>query len=159
MVYVMLDNSSTISKNKMKAPFHLNVSTENIYLADFEEGVFQSTDDGIKWRKVHYVSEGIKLMHVFKVKIDGSDGFWATERCYLSDDCTQGNKIKPPEFLRMFTVNLGNALLTRGDINEKIDYSSFSYVYDGNKYIFFSDNTRNTIKVISVNSNYQRNLL
>ena len=77
-VVVMSESGKVITTHKkMTSPQRLSVSNDDIiYLADWETGVFQSTDDGDSWSLVFKLTDEWHCRQVIKVTTDHSDDFW-----------------------------------------------------------------------------------
>ena len=76
-VVVMSESGKVITtRKKMTSSRYLSVSSDDIiYLAVYDTGVFQSTDDGISWSLVSKPTNGRHCYQVIKVTTDQSDDF------------------------------------------------------------------------------------
>ena len=156
-VVVMSESGKVISTHtQMAGPGYLSVSSDGIiYLADSETGVYQSTDDGISWSLIFKSTDGWHCNQVIKVTIDHCDDFWTLG--------TSDNDY----YLRVYTVDRrrSDSNLTWKDLNfttskKHIDLSSSSSLsYDGNKSVFLSDFFNQAVHVLSVNGQYNCQLL
>ena len=55
-------------------------SDDNIYVADYWEGVCESTDGGITWSFVFQLIDGWHSIEIVKVETDQNDDFWTIAR-------------------------------------------------------------------------------
>ena len=158
-VVVMSESGKVITTHtQMTDPRHLSVSNDDIiYLADYQTGVYQSTDDGVSWSLVFKSTDGWHCWQMIKVTTDHSDDFWTLE--YNSD-----NKNR---HLRVYSVDRrrSDGNVTWRDINvpttdsKHINLSASSLSYDGNMNIFLSDWDNKAVHVLSVNGQYHCQLL
>ena len=142
-------------------PRYISVSNDNtIYLADWETGVYQSTDDGVKWSLVLKSTDGWNCCQVIKVITDYGDDFWMLEwkginerNIYRLSVCRVDNK----------SGSDGNEM--RRDINvpttddKHIDLHYAKLLYDGNMNIFLNDYHNKAVHVLSVNDQSHCQLL
>ena len=142
---------------QMISPQCLSVSNDDIiYLADWETGVYQSTDDGVSWSLVFKSTDGWYCWQVIKVTTDHSDDFWTLEQ---SDNYSY--------HLGVYSVDRrrSDVNVTWRDINvsttdgKHINLSCSSLSYDGNMNIFLSDCDDKAVHVLSVNGQYHCQLL
>ena len=158
-VVVMSESGKVITtkKKKMTSPRYLSVSSDDIiYLADYETGVYQSTDDCVSWSLVFKSTGGWHCWQVIKVTTDHSDDFWTLE---------ESNNYN--YHLRVYSVDrrCSDGNVTWRDINvtttdgQHIDLSWSSLSYDGNMNIFLSDYANKAVHVLSVNGQYHCQLL
>ena len=79
---VMSESGKVINTHtQMKSPRYLSVSNDGIiYLADWETGVYQSTDDSVNWSLVFNSTDGRHCREVIKVTTDHGDDFWTLEK-------------------------------------------------------------------------------
>jgi hypothetical protein len=152
----MSQSGKIITQTQMTDPRRLSVSTDNvIYLADWESGVYQSTDDGESWSLVFKSPDGGECLQVIKVIIDHSDHFWTIEwkdnyRLRVYNVNKKGDDIN----LTWSDVSLSTSL----DTHILLDYNSY-LSYDGDMNIFLSDWDNNTVHVFTVNGQYNCQLL
>ena len=157
-VVVMSESGKVITTHtQMVDPRCLSVSSDNIiYLADYETGVYQSTDDGVSWSLVFKSTDGCYCEQVFKVTTGHSDDFWTLE---------YSNNINC--HLRVYSVDRrrSDGNVTWRDINvpttdgKHINLSSSSLSHDGNMNIFLNDYNNKAVHVLSVNGQYHCQLL
>ena len=157
-VVVMSESGKVITTHtQMADPRCLSVSSDNIiYLADYETGVYQSTDDGVSWSLVFKPTDGWHCWRVIKVTTDHSDDFWTLEH---SDNNNW--------HLRVYSVNRkrSDGNVTWRDINvsttdgKHIDLSGSRLSYDGNMNIFLNDWDNKAVHMLSVNGQYHCQLL
>ena len=157
-VVVMSESGKVITTyTQMTRPQYLSVSSDDIiYLADYETGVYQSTDDGVSWSLVFKSTDGWHCYQVIKVTTDHSDDFWTLE---YSDNNNY--------HLRVYSVDRrrSDGNVTWRDINvtttdgKHINLSDSRLSYDGNMNIFLSDRDNKAVYVLSVNGQYHCQLL
>ena len=152
-VVVLLESGKIITTHtQMISPRYFSVSNDDIiYLADYETGVYQSTDDGVSWSLVFKSTDEWHCLQVIKVTTDHSDDFWTLQE---SDNKNY--------HLGVYSVDRrrSDGYVTLRDINvTTIDgkhinllYSSLSY--DGNMNIFLSDYHSKAVHVLSMNGQY-----
>ena len=158
-VVVMSESGKVITTHtRVTSPRRFSVSSDDIiYFADYETGVYQSTDDGVSWSLVFKSTDGWHCKQVIKVTTDHSDDFWTLE---TSDNYYNYH-------LRVYSVDRrrSNGNVTWRDINvpttdgKHIDLSHSSLSYDGNMNIFLSDWYNKAVHVLSVNGQYHCQLL
>ena len=157
-VVVMSETGKVITTyTRMTEPRDLSVSSDDIiYLADSQTGVYQSTDDGVSWSFVFKSTDGRQCYQVIKVTTDHSDDFWTLEK---SDNYNY--------HLRVYSVDRrrSDGNVTWRDINvpttdgKHIKLSRSSLSYDGNMNIFLNDYDNKAVHVLSVNGQYNCQLL
>jgi hypothetical protein len=135
---------------------HLSVSTDGvIYLIHKQKDVYQSTDEGLTWRRMFNVSEGGICDQVIKVSTDSNtDVLWTSIRL---DTRTS---------LRVYTVDNrradGDHVISQRDVavprHVSMDSSS-KLVYDGHTSIFATDLATVAVHVWSVSGQYDRQLV
>ena len=150
-VVVMSESGNVITKHtQMIAPRYLSVSNDDIiYLADWETGVYQSTDDGVSWSLVFNLTNEWHCWQAIKVTTDHSDDIWTLEE--------GGDKY----YLRLYSVvrTRGGNTVTRINVpttdDKRIELlHSSSLTYDGNMNIFLSDCNNKAIHVMSASGKY-----
>ena len=146
------------TSNQMSQQQFLSKSSDGtFYLADKEAGIYQSIDDGFSWSFVFKATSAWKCLHVIKVTGDDGDDFWALEKDIIT------NKDR----LRVYNMDLkrtgGNLswidISTTTEANERIDLSTSSLSYDGNKSIFLSEMKNEAVHVLSVNGQYHGQIM
>ena len=157
-VVAMSRSGTAISQTQMTDPRLLSVSTDDvIYLADWESGVYESTDDGATWSKVFQSPDGGKCWQVIKVKTnDNCDDFWTLET---------DNKDKWR--VRVYSVNRRRAenvtwrdvAVTTSD-GKQVGLGILSRLaLDGHTNIFLSELNNQAVHVLSSSGGYERQLL
>ena len=139
-------NEVIATHTHIKKPYGLSVSTDKIiYLADWETGVYQSTDDGISWSLVFLNSiDGSHFWRVIKVTIDHIDSFW-TLNCQSIGYCLLQVYKKRPDGLWV-SANVTNVKGTHLILTSH-DYLS----YDGRLNFLATNRDKNTIHIFSAN--------
>ena len=161
-VIVMSESCKVITTHtQMTDPRCLSVSNDDIiYLADFDTGVYQSTDDGVSWSLVFKSTDGWHCKQVIKVTSDHSDDFWTLEE--------SGEFPNYNYHLRVYSVDRrrSDGNVTWRDINvpttdgKHINLSYGSRLsFDGHMNIFLIDCFNKVIHVLSVNGQYHCQLL
>ena len=154
---VMTESAEIIIKHtQMTKPWYFSVSDDIIYLTDLDEGVYQSTDDGISWSLVFKTTAGWDCEHVIKAITDLSDDYWTLE----SDD-------KYKRHLSVYSVDrrLSNGNVTWRNINlpktngKNIELFNSRLSLDSSMNIFLSDLDNKAVHVFSANGKYHRQLL
>ena len=157
-VVVMSESGKVITTHtQMTKPQHLSVSSDDIiYLADYETGVYQSTDDGVSWSLVFKSTDGWHCWQVIKVTTDHSDDFWTLEK---SDNYSY--------HLGVYSVDRrrSDGNVTWRDINvpttdgKHINLSWSSLSNDGNLNFFLNDYYNKAVHMFSVNGQCHCQLL
>ena len=157
-VVVMSESGKVITTHtQMTKPQHLSVSSDDIiYLADYETGVYQSTDDGVSWSLVFKSTDGWHCYQVIKVTTDHSDDFWTLEK---SDNYSY--------HLGVYSVDRrrSDGNVTWRDINvpttdgKHINLSWSSLSNDGNLNFFLNDYYNKAVHMFSVNGQCHCQLL
>jgi hypothetical protein len=157
-VVVMTRNGEFVTQINNLAPSRFYISPDDvIYLANFERGVYQSTDDGVTWSHVLEVAADWKCVQVIKVSSEiNMNTFWTVETFYEDDNNWR---------LRMYTVDKrqdSNNVIWR-DItlpsHVDIDLRYAKLAYDGHTNIFVTDTGNKVVHVWSVSGQYVCNLL
>ena len=157
---VMISESGNviISYTQMTLPLQLSVSNDNIiYLADFETGVYQSTDGCFNWTFVFKPIDEWHFHQVIKMNRDHSADFW-----------TLGRKNNNENWhLRVYSVGKrrsdGNMTWRNIDFptsyGNQLMFFGSSLSYDGNMNIFFCDFVYGVVHVFLMNGQYHCQLL
>ena len=151
-------DKEVFTSQTMSDPRRFSVSNDDvIYLADWEDGVFQSTDNGFNWNLVFKPPDGRHCLQVIKVFNDDSEDFWALE--------SENNN----SYLRIYSLNKrhsdDNIMAWRNvDVHTSdgncIDISANSSLsYDGNMSVFINDCDNSTIHIFSVKGHHHNVLL
>ena len=144
---------------EMTRPSLLSISDEGedkpkkIYLADYNDGVFESTNDGVKWNLIFKPTDEWHCWQVIKVKNDEkNDVFWTLER--------RGDKRRLRVYIRNSDKDFTEKNISLTTIDGKhINLSKSSLAYDGNRKIFLSERDNKAVHVLSVDGHYKRQLL
>ena len=138
-------------------PRHLSVSNDDvIYLADYEIGVYQSTDDGVSWSLVFKLTDGWNCLKVIKVPTNNSDYFWTLDTKDKSSHrlCVYKTDKKRIDGI----VALRDVIVPTTD-GKHIDLARSSLSYDDNMNIFLSDCDNTAVHIFSANGQYSCQLL
>ena len=155
---ISMSEKVIIGRTRMKSPHRFSVSSDNvIYLADWETGVYQSTDDGISWNEVFKPTDKRHCVEVIKVLSDHGEVFW----CLESDSETFHLRVYSVDKKQDGTLNLSwvdiSDFMTDG---KPIDFSLNSCLsYDGDTNVFLSDFDNKAVHVFSMNGQYRCQLL
>ena len=149
-VVLMSSTSGKTFTTRVQLPLGLYVSTyDNIYIADYWEGVYESTDGGITWSFVFQLVDGWHSIEVVKVETDLSNDFWTIAR---RDDNFQ---------LHVYSIDKihHHANITWRNITTKpISLTDAKLSYDGKDSIFLSD-VNQAVHVFATNGSYRSQLL
>ena len=154
-VVVMSEFGKVIATHtQMIGPRYFSVSKDdNIYLADWDTGVYESNDDGVSWNLVFKSTDGWHCLQVVKVIADHSDDFWTMEwrnnqwhlRVYSVDK-------------KRFDVKVKDINVTTTD-GKYLDLTGSGLSYDGYMNIFLSDYHHKAVHVLSVNDQHHCKIL
>ena len=153
-VTVISENGQVIAQNKMQSPMCLSVFNGNIYLADWNIGAFQSTDDGVNWSLVFSSPNEWNCWQVIKVEAAHNNNFWTLSVYRQTDNFN----------LRIYNVN-NNGDVTWKDIspptidNKEINMNKSSLTYDGKTNIFLSNWYDKCIHVLSLDGQSHHQIL
>ena len=80
-VVAITESGKIIARHfEISNPMYFGDSNDNFtYLAEFNTGVYQSTDDGISWSLILNSTDGMYCEEVVKVTTNISDDFWIKE--------------------------------------------------------------------------------
>ena len=156
-VVVMSDSGKIITTYaQITGPCYLSVSNDDIiYLADWERGVYQSTDEGVSWSLVFHSTDGWHSRQVIKIITDHSEDFWTLEGSRNNDH------------LRVYSVDKkrSDGKVTWKDINvtttdgKHINLLLSRLSYDGNMTIFLSDWHNKVVHILFLNDQFHYQLL
>ena len=157
-VVVMSESGKIITTHtQMTSPLYLSVSSDKIiYLADWETGVYQSTDDGVSWSLVFKPTDGWHCRQVIKVTTDHSDDFWTLEYSDNNNNHLRVYSVDRRRFDDNVTWRDIDVPTTDG---KHIHLSNSRLSYDGNMNIFLNDCYNKAVHVLSVNGQYHCQLL
>ena len=155
-VVLMSMTGRVITHRRMSDPRRLSMSNDNvIYLADYNVGVYQSTDDGVTWTEVFKSIFGWNCWQAIKVKQNNIDEFWTPEyngktrrMCVYTVD-----KRRPGNDTVWREINLP---IVDG---RYIDLSYGSLVFDGKSTVFLSTANNKSVYLFSVSGDYLYQLL
>ena len=155
VVVISTESGSAIATHThITDPRLLSMSDDKkIYLADYDTGVYESTDDGVNWNFVFESRDDWHCWQVIKVRNgDSSDDFWTLE------------KKRDDRHLRVYKrysdgkLTWKNIIFTPAAGN--IDLSKSSLSYDRKtKAIFLSERHNKAVHKLSVEGQYQRQFL
>ena len=140
----------------LRMPMYLSVSNDDvIFLAEFYQGVYQSSDEGNSWNLVFKSPEGLHFNQVIKVETANNTDFWILES-------EQRNY-----YIRVYSVDekRPNGNVTWRDINlpsmdgKYIDVSNCLLSNDGSMNIFFFDSQNKAVHILSANDQCHYQLL
>ena len=154
-VVVMSENGKVLAKHpQITEPQRLSISYDNvIYLADWNTGVYQSTDDGISWSSIFKSTDGWHYCHVIKVISDHSEDFWTLKQIDDYNWRLGICKRRPNNNLTLTDINFP---ATDGSY---IDMAGSSLSYDGNRKIFLSVLNSSSVYMLSLNGQYYSRIL
>ena len=153
-------NTTQILKPQGIYFYFFSVSNDKIiYVTSSDKSVYQSTDDGVSWSLVLKFTGVLTVSKVIKVVNNYSDDFWTIAKTY--DDNSYWH-------LRVYSVDSRRSddNVTWRSINVTTAYGEEIYLdhdsylsYDGNINIFLFDSFHKAIYVLSVNEQYNCQLL
>ena len=157
-VVVVAESGKLITTcTQITEPRYLSVANDGImYLANFNTGVYQSTDDGMNWSLVFKSTDGWHSWQVIKVTTDNNDDFWTLEvdnnkkyhlRVYSADTSNVNSSVK----WRDIQVIPKNGKLK--------SFESSIMTHDGNMNVFISFRYTDGVYVLSINGSYQCQLI
>ena len=148
-VVVILESGKVMTSTSMPDPRRLHVSNDDIiYVADADNGVYQTTDEGVSWSLTFESPIGWKCYEVIKITSEHSDDFWSKGK--------ENNDWK----IYIYSVNRKscNGNVKRSDVNlnknQQIQFEFSRLSYDNCMNIFLSD-FYNAVLVLSRNNQYQ----
>ena len=163
-VMLISDLGNVIAKyERFKRPLDFSTWLDKVYLADQDEGIFMSSDEGVSWNFVFRLKAWYSYF-VIKVTVDQHDDFWTLER--NSEKFSEGHRF------RVYSVDRScsgpNLNVTWKDIKfptssnkriqiNRLEKSQLAYNYKSN--IFFSDYDNEAVHSLSVNGQYHNQLL
>ena len=156
----MSESGKVITTHVMTLPQYFSVSNENIFLVDWETGVYQSKDDGVSWSFVFKSTDGWHCEQVIKVTTEHSDDFWTKKvsnnswhlRVYSVDRRRSDGNVTWRDF---------NVTKTDGEpaSNENLNLKQINLLgsrllYDDSRNIFLSEWYKQAVHVLSLNGQY-----
>ena len=149
-----------IATTILQAPYCFSVSNDDIiYVTEYETGVYQSTDGGLKWSLVLKPTVGWHCFMTIKVIANNSDDFWTLE---TADDHNFRR-------LRVYSFNREhlNGYVTWKDIDtdnittndEFVGIKAASLSYDGYGNVFLGDSVNKAVHVFLVSGQYHCQLM
>ena len=155
-VIILSQGGTIITQTEMTNPQCLSVSTNDVmYLADWQNGVYESSDGGANWSRVFQSREGVQCWQVIEIPTKHGEIFWTLER--------KDSKYR----LCAFNANAkrsDNSLSWR-DVavpatgETAINLASSRLGHDGHAYVFLTDQQNNAVHVFSLGGQYQFQLL
>ena len=154
-VVLMSEAGEIIKRSQRVRPQRFSVSIDNvIYLADYETGVHQSTDDGMNWIFLFKSPDGLPFGQAVKVITENTDFFWTLENDKYN-------------YIRVYNMSLGRFV---GDQSWKSNIISItqtksvilqlsSFLEDGKMNIFLSDYYNAVIHVFTAEGKYKKMIL
>lgn len=165
-VLLLSPNGDLMSKTKLNHPLSVDVSADGVIaLADWETGVYQSTDDGTTWTHVIKSAAGKTAWHVIRVPVDTHVVHWWVLE--YDDNERFDDAIK--RRLRVYTTDTRN----KTDVDKVpcrevefpehlsiTDKDGCRLVYDGQETIFMTLKSQRAVHTFSrVTGLYDRQLL
>ena len=157
-VVTISEAGDVIGLMQMKDPRCFSVSNDDvIYIADWQNGIFQSTDGGMTWCHTFSLPEEKQCIQVIKVTTEAGDVFWVLEKFAVYSR------------LRIYSITENQS--TSGDITWRdvdlmtsrglrivLSWNS-RLTYDGGKLMFLTELENSAVHVLSVDGVYQHQLL
>ena len=153
-VVLVSGNGQIVSSTEMSSPFCLYLSTDNIaYLAEYNKGIYQSTDGGLSWSHVFTSGDDYHCLQVIKVShTHNQEELWTLEE-------NDHNSYR----LRKYAMNGTNGTTLLGEMPRdvlQINMSAGSRLaYDGSTRVFLTDFWKGAIHLFSHSGQYQRKLI
>ena len=149
-VVVILESGKVMNCTSLSKPSRLHISNDDIiYVADADNGVYQTTNEGVSWSLTFKSPIGWKCYEVIKITSEHSDDFWSKG---IKDTKWQ---------IYIHSVNREgvDGSVTQSAINlpedQKIQLEGSRLSYDNNMNIFVSDKDNNAVHMFSKNNQYQ----
>ena len=160
MVVLISESGKFITENtKMIRPRGLSVSYDNIIHLVDSLGVYQSTDDGVSWSLVFNLPEEASCWHAIKVNANYSEDYWTfeewTDKSYKSNYRVRVYSVTkrlPDSSVKWKDVNFIAGKHVDNRILNKLSF------YD-NKNIVLTNHENKTVNLLSVNDQYNCQLL
>ena len=144
-----ISQKNIIKETQMKKPSKFSVFNTSILLADNEDGVFQSTDDGITWSHVFQIPDntaGWQCWQVMRADTkEIADNYWVLE------------KNKALFRLRIYTSKKLKA--SDVDVNNYVNLLNTNMAFDGKSAVLLCDYNKSAVHIFSANGEHQRQLI
>ena len=156
VVVISETGEEIITHTHLESPGSFSVSDDGIIYLSEASGIYQSSNDGVKWSRIFNFTYGfINNRQVIKVNADKNDDFWTLERSLTARNLPVCS-IKRNRSDRNVTCRDISLMKTDGD---PIDLSLSSLAYDGDMNIFISEMDKKAIHMLSVSGQYRYQLL
>ena len=153
-VVVVSVSGEIIANNKMADPKRISVSEDNsIYLADFEVGTYQSTDDGFTWTLVMKLEAGWQCWQAIKVATHNDVSFWMRGR---KNGTRQVRKYSTDKVIDTNFAWRASLLIEE---SKHINTTFGCLLFDGRSNVFLSDANNKAVHIFSPNGSYRYQLL
>ena len=168
IVYTSTDHRLVILSNQASAPIvrddftypqYLSTSSDGtIYLADWKDGAYESTDGGFHWNHLFNIDDGYRCWQLIKVQTEQGNAFWSLE---LKGEIKRLRYC----FLNRTGIKLDRRNLEWRDVDLRISHSKFidlqnsRMAFDDDKRVFINDFNNNAVHVFLTNGQYERQLL
>ena len=154
-IVLMSISGKIIRYNQMKDPKRLSISDDSsIYLADYVDGVFQSTDDGDTWVLAIKAASSWQCWQAIKVTTDNDVSFWLRGR---------NNGIRQVRIYSKDKKYLDSNVTWRDKLlveeSKQINLTYGCLLYDGWSSVFLSDSRNKAVHVFSARGHYSHQLL
>ena len=153
-VYLISDYDAFITANTVTDPRKFSIFDNNIYLADYYSGVYQSTDDGFTWTLILKSANEGHFCQAIKIIADSYSYFWTLEM------------LQEVTYLQVYRADTRNADSTETFINTNLNRPFQTIVegnsqiwYDGRTFVFAGKSMIQGFQVYSLNGEYRFTLL
>ena len=156
----------------LTTPKIVSVCRNEVFLADWQNGVYHTTDGEIDWKLVFKIPDEWRCHQVIKVSSGDQDTFWTIEsspdevygyklrsrlRRYIWDKST--NNASPITWQNFDFEAINTIDRDENDKTINLGPQDIRITYDGERSIYAADYNKNSIHVFSTSGQYQCELL
>lgn len=157
-VVLMSHRGDFIAKTTLTDPRCFSVASDGvIYLADWLNGIFKSTDGGLTWSHVFKLPEDRQCLQVVRVKSERACEFWVLEK-FAVYSRVRVYYVDTEEGMEVVTWRDVSLLTPRG--TRVVPSWNSRLTYDSDKHILLTEHDNPAVHVLSTCClSYQRQLL
>ena len=169
-ILVLSQSGEVLRQQQLTCPRYITVAANDVlYVADWQTGIFESTDGGYNWNQPFQLPRGANYCQVIKLPAEYGEVFWVVEYCngawnireYCINRRIRHNHTAWCGKICLRIEEKKNSSNTKRKVKKgkDIDLLHASILYDGDITVFVANLNNDDIHLFSVNGEHERRLL